>query len=101
MYGKSGNDTLTGGADADQFLFDLAATNGVDSITDFVVGTDKIGFFNGTTITGASWNDATNVFSYTSGGATGQSITVQFLGTEPTYASTQAFIDDNVTFIVG
>ena len=101
LYGKSGNDTLTGGADADQFLFDLAATNGVDSITDFVVGTDKIGFFNGTTITGASWNDATNVFSYTSGGATGQSITVQFLGTEPTYASTQAFIDDNVTFIVG
>ena len=101
LYGKSGNDTLTGGADADQFLFDLAATNGVDSITDFVVGTDKIGFFNGTTITGANWNDATNVFSYTSGGTAGQSITVQFVGTEPTYANTQAFIDANVNFIVG
>jgi Ca2+-binding RTX toxin-like protein len=43
-YGVGGgNDTLTGGPGADRFFFNTAA-DGVDSITDFVVGTDKIGF---------------------------------------------------------
>ena len=44
LYGKYGNDTLTGGAGADRFYFDStpSATTNVDTITDFVRGTDKI-----------------------------------------------------------
>jgi Ca2+-binding RTX toxin-like protein len=47
LIGGAGNDTLTGGAGNDQFLFGSGAkftpTNfGVDTITDFVKGTDKI-----------------------------------------------------------
>ena len=42
ITGGAGNDVLTGGEGADVFVFDAAATNGVDRITDFVVGTDKL-----------------------------------------------------------
>ncbi|HSF72623.1 MAG TPA: calcium-binding protein [Microcoleus sp.] len=43
MAGGAGNDTLTGGAGIDRFLFNTALPGaGVDRITDFVVGTDKI-----------------------------------------------------------
>jgi Ca2+-binding RTX toxin-like protein len=40
LVGGAGNDTLTGGADADSFVFSSAT--GVDTIADFVSGTDKI-----------------------------------------------------------
>ena len=40
LVGGTGNDTLTGGADTDYFWFDSG--DGVDTITDFTVGTDKI-----------------------------------------------------------
>jgi Putative Ig domain/RTX calcium-binding nonapeptide repeat (4 copies) len=42
--GGTGNDTLTGGAGNDTFVFNskLNATTNVDTITDFVSGTDKI-----------------------------------------------------------
>ena len=40
IIGGAGNDTLTGDAGAD--VFGLQTGNGVDTITDFVVGTDKI-----------------------------------------------------------
>ena len=44
LNGGIGKDTLTGGAGADQFVFDtpLNATTNVDTIMDFVHGTDKI-----------------------------------------------------------
>lgn len=43
ITGGVGNDTLTGGDGADVFVFEAAAaTNGVDTITDFVTGTDKL-----------------------------------------------------------
>ncbi len=44
LSGASGNDTLTGGAGSDTFAFTtpLNAVRNVDTITDFVSGTDKI-----------------------------------------------------------
>jgi Ca2+-binding RTX toxin-like protein len=50
LVGGLGNDTLTGGRGADRFIFN-SPTEGVDRITNFVVGQDKIGislfsFFN-------------------------------------------------------
>ncbi len=45
LSGLSGNDTLTGGAGADTFVFGQAgATNGVDHVTDFQSGTDRLAF---------------------------------------------------------
>ena len=42
--GGTGNDTLTGGAGADKFVFASALNSltNVDTITDFVSGTDKL-----------------------------------------------------------
>jgi Ca2+-binding RTX toxin-like protein len=47
LNGRAGNDTLTGGTGSDRFLFDINAafnssTIGIDTITDFLSGTDKI-----------------------------------------------------------
>ena len=44
LYGGTGNDILTGGAGADKFVFASAlnASSNLDSIRDFVAGTDKI-----------------------------------------------------------
>jgi trimeric autotransporter adhesin len=44
LFAGAGSDTLTGGAGADVFLFD-AAVNGIDAITDFTGGSDRL-FFN-------------------------------------------------------
>jgi Ca2+-binding RTX toxin-like protein len=44
LYGKGGNDSLSGGAGADRFVFDMApngATN-MDTLSDFVSGSDKL-----------------------------------------------------------
>lgn len=40
ITGGAGNDALTGGSGADDFVF--SASNGVDSISDFVTGTDDL-----------------------------------------------------------
>jgi len=49
LFAGAGTDTLTGGAGADVFFFD-AAVNGVDAITDFTSGSDRL-FFNQTVFT--------------------------------------------------
>ena len=44
LYGGTGNDALTGGLGADRFVFDTTpnVTSNLDTVKDFVVGTDKI-----------------------------------------------------------
>ena len=43
LSGSLGNDTMTGGAGADKFVFDTAlGTTNLDVIKDFVTGTDKL-----------------------------------------------------------
>ncbi|WP_206532446.1 Ig-like domain-containing protein [Mesorhizobium sp. M7D.F.Ca.US.004.01.2.1] len=52
LIGGAGNDTLTGGTGVDQFR--MATNTGMDTIKDFVVGTDKIGLLDtGLTGTGS------------------------------------------------
>jgi Ca2+-binding RTX toxin-like protein len=84
LSGGNGNDTLTGGAGVDRFIFDTianAATN-MDTIADFLSGTDKLvfdaaafaGLTGGNLSTDAFWSgagvstahDATDRFIYNS-----------------------------------
>ena len=46
MYGGLGNDTLTGGAGSDYFVFNTApnAATNKDTVTDFATGVDKLLF---------------------------------------------------------
>ncbi|MEZ5651352.1 MAG: Ig-like domain-containing protein [Burkholderiaceae bacterium] len=46
LFGQGGNDTLTGGAGADTFVYAMGVDNGTDTITDFVLGTDRLSFVN-------------------------------------------------------
>ncbi len=43
LFGNEGNNTLTGGAGADVFAIGFAVGTGVDRITDFELGVDRIG----------------------------------------------------------
>jgi len=93
LSGGGGNDTLTGAAGVDDFIFLAAASNGKDSITDFVHGVDELvftaanyGFATGHALTaseftvgataaGASaqfvWNSATHTLYWDHDGAGG------------------------------
>ncbi|MDY7005925.1 MAG: phytase [Cyanobacteriota bacterium] len=79
LNGGSGNDTLSGGASIDRFIF---ATNqefdtddiGVDEITDFVVGQDKI-LLDRTTFTAIN-SIATDFATVTGGAATSDAVIV-------------------------
>jgi Ca2+-binding RTX toxin-like protein len=42
LSGGLGNDALTGGAGKDVFIFNTATSSNIDTISDFVTGTDKI-----------------------------------------------------------
>lgn len=76
LFGDAGADTLTGGAGADRFAYravsDSNATDGSDTITDFVSGTDKLDltYLNGvTSVSLVRSNGGTIAFAST---ATGQ-----------------------------
>lgn len=76
ITGGVGNDVLTGGDGADIFTFTTKTTEGVDSITDFVVGTDKINVaqtISDATITAAAaqgaLSDAKSYYISTNGAA--------------------------------
>ncbi|NML14071.1 pre-peptidase C-terminal domain-containing protein [Azohydromonas caseinilytica] len=73
ISGAGGNDVFTGGAGADQFVFNTAATaNGVDTITDFTAGSDKIVFdddFYALGITGTLAGTALGASAFVNGSA--------------------------------
>lgn len=68
LDGGSGADTLTGGAGTDAFVF-RAAADGLDVITDFVIGSDKValkaagfaGLAEGSLPAEAFWSSATGI----------------------------------------
>ena len=65
LYGGSGLDVLTGGGSYDKFVFNAALTSGVDRITDFWHGVDKIwlenAVFKALTTTGALASSAFHI----------------------------------------
>lgn len=71
LNGLTGNDTLTGGSGVDQFVFNTAlnASTNVDTITDFVHGTDQIvldhTIFSGG-LAAVSYNTGTGELTYAS-----------------------------------
>ena len=65
LVGGTANDTLTGGAGADQFRL-RSTTNGTDIVNDFTDGTDKIGFLD----TGSTGGGSVN-FGSTAGSTAG------------------------------
>ncbi|QUS39179.1 VWA domain-containing protein [Tardiphaga alba] len=70
IVGGSGNDILTGNGGADQFR--LRSNGGTDTVTDYIAGTDKIGFLD----LGSSSSSATGSvnFAATTGTAAGASL---------------------------
>ena len=67
INGQAGNDILTGGGGADQFR--LRTNSGTNTITDFTMGTDKIGFLD----TGSTGSGSVN-FANTTGTAAGTAL---------------------------
>jgi hypothetical protein len=85
LVGGAGNDVLTGGDGSDRFVFDtaLSATN-VDTIKDFVTGTDKIAL-------------SAKVFSKFTGSSVGIAITA---GNLVVGAGTTALAKDNDDYLI-
>ncbi|MEZ5659005.1 MAG: hypothetical protein R3E83_10890 [Burkholderiaceae bacterium] len=50
LFGQGGNDTLSGGAGADTFVYAMGVSNGTDTISDFVLGTDRLSLVNATDV---------------------------------------------------
>ena len=84
LSGGNGNDMLTGGTGADWFIFDIIAnaTANMDTITDFVSGTDKLQFSK-TAFTGLSDADlgslSTDAFWTGTGVSTAHDATDRFI----------------------
>ena len=93
LSGGAGNDVLTGGSGADSFVFEKTTQNGLDTITDFQVGTDRLVIYGsdyglaagalatshfeiGTAATGHAaefvYNSTTHTLSWDADGAGGQ-----------------------------
>ncbi|HEX8669462.1 MAG TPA: calcium-binding protein [Allosphingosinicella sp.] len=71
LYGRGGNDTLTGGTGTDSFYFDTAlGTGNVDKIADFSVADDTIQL-NRTIFTGITANGTLAASAFVSGTAAG------------------------------
>jgi Ca2+-binding RTX toxin-like protein len=109
LNGGLGNDTLTGGANNDLFAFS-SSSEGIDTITDFTLGSDKIaiksvGFNNIATInltlgTAASsgladeffYDSGTGGLYYDADGAVGGSIQLATLTSKPASLTTANFL---------
>ncbi|MEY9656284.1 Ig-like domain-containing protein [Bradyrhizobium ottawaense] len=91
IRGGAGNDSLTGGAGADQFRFQ--SNGNTDTVTDFAVGSDKIGFLEGT---------GTGAVNYsTSGTPAGATPAAADFTTAATIASINNGNDSKITIITG
>ena len=88
----AGNDTVTGGGGVDQFR--LRTDGGTDTINDFVRGTDKIGFLEGSAITGA-------VDFTTNGNSAGATLGASDFVQRASVASITATDDNKVIVITG
>ena len=75
LIGGLGNDLMEGGTGSDTFVFSLAEDSGLDTITDFEVGTDVLAFED---VIDANENSAIDlgdaIESYVNGGDTGDLI---------------------------
>ena len=80
LYGGTGNDTLTGGAGADKFVFASALNSltNVDTITDFVSGTDKLVLDDSVFAGLTAGSDLTNFVSSSNPAATSAAATVLY-----------------------
>jgi len=67
LIGGAGNDTLTGGSGIDYFWFESGS--GVDTVTDFVVGTDKIAVGSSITSVNLYYYNTTSTLVEFDGGA--------------------------------
>ena len=91
IRGGAGNDSLTGGTGADQFR--LQTNGNTDTITDFAVGTDKIGFLEGV---------GTGAVNYTTSGTPGGATPgASDFTTSSTIASMNNSNDNIITVITG
>jgi len=68
LHGGASNDTLTGAGGRDVFLFDAdLAANGIDTITDFLVGTDLV--YVAVAVSGLGYTGYLNAANFVSGAA--------------------------------
>lgn len=95
IYGGVGNDTLTGGADADSFMFLLGF--GDDSVTDFVLAQDTLGFDEA--LWGGGLTEAQVVDSFAS--VVGSTVVFDFGASSVTLLSfaTTAGLENDIVFL--
>ena len=110
IFGGAGDDKLTGGGSADKFIFNTRVGGGKDTITDFVVGQDKIAlsdFVNlsdldvnspnwlaADSLSNLAWDNAGKVLSYNA--ADGSSNSITFEGMNESYQDANAFLKANL-----
>ncbi|MGH8693518.1 MAG: calcium-binding protein, partial [Burkholderiales bacterium] len=90
INGQAGNDNLTGGGGVDQFRLQTNGNN--DTITDFTVGTDKIGFLGGAVTGGFT-------FGNTAASAAGTTLNANDFNTRTSIATINNSDDNQVDVI--